>query len=337
MFVQTCTCAHIHHQFLSLMGIFMSSESLIEKEAKGFDKQVEERISSGLVPDIRRLRFVEGLYNNPWREPEFFKTQIMPKINFVVNVARQRGGRVLDVGCGMGYLALELARNGMDVEGIDISSKSIEIAQKYLDENRFTEGFGSLIYKVGNMYTMDIGKNRYDSIIFFGTLHHLERIDNVLLKVSNALKKEGNLIISEPVRSNFTLESAEFAAMLRVILPTWEPYERKLDALCSREKWRKFVKSIYNEYTYVNEKGEKVQSPLDNLISSEEVIIKSIKKYFKIKKIKRSDAFIDKIIGGLRGANRYLLARFLKFLDDDFVRHGVLPCTSIQLHAVKKP
>ena len=308
----------------------------LEEEARAFDKQVEERVSLGYIPDLRRLQFVEGLYNNPWREPEFVNIHIMPKVNFVIEIARKSGGAVLELGCGMGYLSLEMARNGLHVDAVDISNKSIEVARKYLSENTYTAGFGSLNYKVADITTMDMGEAKYNSIVTFGTLHHLPDPNSVIIRINKALRPNGNLILCEPIRSNFTEKSAEFAAILRVILPTWILYEEKLKSILAPENWRAFVQQIYREYTYVDEKGEGVQSPFDNITSSEEGLIKPIAKYFTIKEVKYSDAFIDKLIGGLRGDTRYALARFLKFLDDDLISRGILPPVSMCLWATKK-
>ena len=58
------------------------------------------------------------------------------------------GARILDVGCGSGYISLELARSGYHVTGIDISSKVIDVAKKTLETNPFKDGFGSLKYHV---------------------------------------------------------------------------------------------------------------------------------------------------------------------------------------------
>src|SRR2546423_15716756 len=49
----------------------------------------------------------------------------------VVMEARPRAGeRALDVCCGTGDIALELARQGADVTGLDFSEKMLEIAQE---------------------------------------------------------------------------------------------------------------------------------------------------------------------------------------------------------------
>lgn len=297
----------------------------LQKEAAAFDQHADERIRNGFIPDLRRLGKVEWFYNNVWRDPEFVAIHLMPKVEFVIDIAKRRGGKVLELGCGYGYLSLELARNGLHVTGVDLSPRSIEIAKHYAEENPFKEGFGSLRYECGNILEMDLGEETYNTVVFFGTLHHMEDLNLILAKVHRALKKQGNLIVYEPVRENFNQKSAEFAAILRAILPTWVSYEQKLKGLDNSEAWQNYVDEIYNEYTY---KDEHEQSPCDNSTASDEVMTEVIGKYFSIQSKVYANAFIDKLIGGLRGDNQYVLARFLKFLDDELVRKDVLPPTT---------
>lgn len=306
--------------------------SKLAQEAQAFDQHVDERIRQGFVPDLRRLRKVEWFYNNVWREPEFVEIYWLPKVEFVLDIAKSSGGKVLEIGCGYGYLSLELARSGLDVTGIDLSPKSIEVAKRFAKENPYIKGFGSLEYVCADINSMDIGEEKYDSIVFFGTLHHMEDLTGVIDKVHRGLRQNGNLIISEPIRDNFTRESAEFAAILRAVLPTWVPYEQKLEGIANSEAWRQYVDQIYNEYTY---QDEHVQSPCDNSIASEQAILNAIGDKFEVNVRKYSSAFIDRLIGGLRGEDRFRLARFLKFLDDELVQRDLLPPTGISIHATK--
>ena len=50
-------------------------------------------------------------------------------------LALRPGMRVLDVGCGPGRHAYELARLGLDVHGVDISQRFIELAEEHAPEN----------------------------------------------------------------------------------------------------------------------------------------------------------------------------------------------------------
>ena len=68
-----------------------------------------------------------------WWDPESeFRPlhQINPlRLEWINGLAPLAGQRVLDVGCGGGILADAMARKGADVLGIDLSSKSLKVAQ----------------------------------------------------------------------------------------------------------------------------------------------------------------------------------------------------------------
>tara|TARA_Y100001960_G_C14770789_1_gene879867 strand:- start:1944 stop:2879 length:936 start_codon:yes stop_codon:yes gene_type:complete len=311
----------------------MNYRDLIEQEREAFDKQIEERLEHGFVPDLRNLKNVDWFYNNVWRDPEFAKIQWMPRINYIIDQVKIRGGRVLEVGCGCGMLALEMARNGLHVEGVDVSPKCIEIANKFKTENQGSKDFGSLKYYCADISDLDFQGGLFDSVVFFRSLHHFPDLQATLSKVHQASKKGAYLLISEPVRANFTEQSAEFCAVLRTILPTWEPYKKKLSVSWSRDYWHDRVTEIFKEYTLDEHHS---QSPLDNSNDDANEIIFAVDKLWKIGEKSYSDAFIDKMMGGLRGESRYDLARFLKFLDNYMVEKGILPPTSLELLAVKR-
>ena len=189
--------------------------------------------------------------------------------------------------------------------GIDVSEKSIEIAEEFLSENKFKDNFGSLRYANDNILTMSLEKDYFDTIVFFGSLHHLPEVKSLMGKLSASLKKGGNIIIFEPIRNNITRDSLEFLALMRAILPTWIDYDKKLNHLNSDEEWNNYVDEIYNEIKYLEEHE---QSPMDNITDSEEVILKTVEEHFNIKSIDYSNSFIDKIIGGIRGENAHQLA-----------------------------
>ncbi len=60
---------------------------------------------------------------------------------------------ILEVGCGPGYLSLELARSGFNMVGLDISEKCVEIATGYADQDPWINQRGSIKYISGDFYT----------------------------------------------------------------------------------------------------------------------------------------------------------------------------------------
>jgi hypothetical protein len=120
---------------------------------------------------------------------------------------------------------------------------------------------------------------------------------------------------------------------LRMVLPTWESYESKLSKNWTFPAWEEQIQEIYKEYTY---EDHHEQSVMDNSTDSKEMILDALKNDFVVEYQAFDDAFIDKVIGGLRGEHRHRLAAFLKFLDDYLVKQNILPPTSITIVASKK-
>lgn len=77
-----------------------------------------------------------------WWDPESeFRPlhQINPlRLEWINGLAPLTGKRVLDVGCGGGILADAMARKGAEVLGIDLSSKSLKVAQLHALEAQTT-------------------------------------------------------------------------------------------------------------------------------------------------------------------------------------------------------
>lgn len=315
--------------------IALTKKEIVE-EAGSFDRQTRDRVRRGFRSDLRNLRPVYWFYNNPWREPEFVKIQITPKVGFLVRHAVKNGGRVLEIGCGTGFTSLELARNGLDVTAVDLSPYSIAVAKRTLKNARRLKNFGSLAYRAGDALEIEFPKEQYDSVVFFSSLHHMPDIGKILTKAHRALKSGGYLIACEPLRDEFTMHSAELAALLRIMFLTWESSDAKAARVASAKTWNEYVKKIYNEYTYIDGHGKNEQSPFDNINASQKVMLGAIRKFFTVKTIEYGDAFIDKLIGGLRGKHAYKLASALKHFDDEVVKQGLLPPTSIRILAVKK-
>jgi len=78
------------------------------------------------------------------------------------------GRRILDAGCGTGMLAIEVARRGGDVVGIDVSPQLIEIAKERLPE----DVKGKISLHAGDM--LDAGFGDFDHIVSMDVLIHYE-------------------------------------------------------------------------------------------------------------------------------------------------------------------
>jgi 2-polyprenyl-3-methyl-5-hydroxy-6-metoxy-1,4-benzoquinol methylase len=78
----------------------------------------------------------DGFFETEWLdaiEPETLRTpdeRTLAQVEFVIEkLGLAEGARVLDLACGHGRIALELARRGYRVTGLDLSSRSLQLAR----------------------------------------------------------------------------------------------------------------------------------------------------------------------------------------------------------------
>lgn len=102
----------------------------------------------------------------------------------------KRGIKVLDVGCGNGFLSSCLAKNGFDVVGIDISEDGIKIAQGKYPEIKFhvASAYGDLSNIVDCV----------DVVIAADVIEHLFSPKRLVDNVYSVLRPGGILIVSTP-------------------------------------------------------------------------------------------------------------------------------------------
>ncbi len=132
----------------------------------------------------------------------------------------------LSLGCGVGQN--ELAWAEMDIfqriDAFDISAKRIEQARRSAAE----KGCENIVkFSVANAQNQDLGKAKYDLVLFEGSLHHFSPMEEILQKVNKCLKPGGLLVVFDfvgPSRFQWTERQLSVANALLQILP--ERYKR---------------------------------------------------------------------------------------------------------------
>jgi len=125
--------------------------------------------------------------------------------------------RVLSVGCGVGNLERDLVRRGIatHVVGIDTTTRPVEAAR----EAAAAEGFGSQIeYQVGDARAF-LQAERVDAIFFHASLHHFDRMDEMMALCRAALNPNGLLYLDE-----FVGPSMREWSSLRLAIPNFAYY-----------------------------------------------------------------------------------------------------------------
>ncbi|MGG2016331.1 class I SAM-dependent methyltransferase [Bacillus sp. S10(2024)] len=102
-----------------------------------------------------------------------------------------KGKKLLDAGCGEGYLSRILAKQGATVTAVDYAEKMIEIAKQRTKSDEAIE------YKQGNCEKLDfLTDAQYDLIVSNMVIQDLENYEAALSEMYRLLKKDGTFIFS---------------------------------------------------------------------------------------------------------------------------------------------
>lgn len=136
----------------------------------------------------------ETRHDRDWLETKasdtFFEgTPRYPEIADVIVQLRPR--RLLDVGCGSGYLAklLKARFPGLVVHGVDISRVALERARDHTDQ----------VWQVDLDKTdLPVPSEQYDTVTCIEVLEHLYDPDHAIREIARVLAPGGNTVVTVP-------------------------------------------------------------------------------------------------------------------------------------------
>ena len=105
----------------------------------------------------------------------------------------------LEIGCGTGAFARELARRCGRVVALDLSAEMIRVARSRSAQ------FDNLEFQLADAMTWSFPQSHFDFICSIATLHHLEQRE-LFVKMRDALKPGGVLVVLDLVQSNGLVE-----------------------------------------------------------------------------------------------------------------------------------
>ncbi len=217
---------------------------------------------------LSRWPSIEG----PWRQPALVELTYGEIHRLVVECIPDRRLKILEVGCGNGFLALELSRRGHDVLGIDPDGEAIGVARRTAGTDPYRRGRGGLEYREGEFPNVRDLSGGYDAVVFSRSLHHIPRPDEALTRVRRMLKPGGRVVCVEFAYDRFDRRAATWLFHVLCFLGRagWRAAREG-----SNEASRDGVDALMREWLeeYPQEHGlvgfEAMRSPLEELFHRE--------------------------------------------------------------------
>lgn len=102
-------------------------------------------------------------------------------------------GRMVDVGCAMGFFMDEAAKRGWQVEGLDVSQYAVDYVQRR---------FGHTAYN-GSLTSVDLPHTAYDLVTMYDVIEHVPDPRAYVQRVADLLKPGGVFELATPDVGSF--------------------------------------------------------------------------------------------------------------------------------------
>lgn len=118
----------------------------------------------------------------------------LPKLPYIHEITRKlkkyQVKKVLDLGCGSGWLSIFIAKYGFDVTGIDIAKPAVELGKQWSKEDNVNVNF-----LVGDMFNLPFKEKSFDAVICNSVLEHfrLDQSEKIFDRINSILVDKGFL------------------------------------------------------------------------------------------------------------------------------------------------
>ncbi len=110
--------------------------------------------------------------------------------NYIHGYSEAAGSRVLDVGCGNGYVLAQYARLGADVAGVDLTQTAVDLSKA-----RFALAGLKGEFALTNGERLPYADGSFDIVCSMGVLHHIENPRPMLSEMRRVLRPGGRIIL----------------------------------------------------------------------------------------------------------------------------------------------
>ncbi len=148
----------------------------------------------------KATRFWDFVSANPGFRNLYFSRQVGGSLlRFVERHGVRMQGRVLDFGCGPGYLMIRMTERGIGCEGVDFSARSVKQANERLGGDPLFKGA-----MLADGLPTELATGSYDVVFLVETAEHLlnEDLDATLAEIHRIARVDGTIVVTTPNRED---------------------------------------------------------------------------------------------------------------------------------------
>ena len=122
-----------------------------------------------------------------------YQRWMIPFVDDALSKLKENMAKILDVGCGPGFLVKEIASRGkcFDVYGADLSSHAIRMAKNNCKD------LNNAHFKKVSVYKLPFSDNVFDMVVCKDSLHHFDDLQKALGEMLRVTKDGGVIYIQD--------------------------------------------------------------------------------------------------------------------------------------------
>lgn len=140
-----------------------------------------------------RSSYWADVYTSSDVEAEMYRERHARVLTWIDDLALAPGSRVLEIGCGAGFMSIALAQRGLEVYSIDAVEAMVEQARLHAAEAGITE---RLCLEVGDVYSLAFEAESFDLVIAIGVIPWLERPELAMQEMARVTRLGGHVILT---------------------------------------------------------------------------------------------------------------------------------------------
>lgn len=135
----------------------------------------------------------KDIYADGGVQAKIYQARQAAVLAWIDELALAPDSRVLEIGCGAGFMTVALAKRGLHVYAIDSTEAMIEQARRHAAESGTAE---LLSLNVGDVYALTFEDSSFDLVIALGVIPWLERPELAMQEMARVTRPGGHTILT---------------------------------------------------------------------------------------------------------------------------------------------
>jgi ubiquinone/menaquinone biosynthesis C-methylase UbiE len=161
------------------------------------------------VPHLRQQEKVNAYFQSQssyWKDiyastgvqGEIYRERHTAVLAWIDSLALVPGSKVLEIGCGAGFMAVALAERGFHVYAIDSTEEMVKLARRHAAESG---NAAQISLDVGEVYALNFEDGFFALVIALGVIPWLERVERAIQEMARVIKPGGYVILTADNRA----------------------------------------------------------------------------------------------------------------------------------------